>query len=62
MLNLPYLKAVLLRAYLDHCITLYIVFETFELKVEYRRERLENDTFFGILETVTFGLIFIVTL
>lgn len=46
-------------AYLDHRISLNVVFETLQLQVKYWRERLEDDTLLGVLKSVSLRLIFV---
>lgn len=47
--------------YLDHGITLHVILETLQLEVEDRREGLEDDTLLGILQSISFRLILVLT-
>ena len=47
--------------YLDHGISLHVILETFKLKVEYRRERLEDDTLLGILQSISLRHVLVLT-
>lgn len=49
------------KAYLDHSISLNVVFETLELQMEYGGERLEDDAFPCVLESMTFRHVLVIT-
>ena len=51
-----------IEAHLDHRVSLNVVFETLELKMQHRREGLEYDTLPRVLQAITFRLVLIVAL
>ena len=36
-----------------------VILEALELKMKHRRERLEHETFLGVLETITLGMVLV---
>lgn len=46
-------------SYLHVLIALHIVLKALELQVEYRRKRLEADSLFGVLQTETLRVVFV---
>ena len=52
----------MLCTYLDHSITLDVILEALELQVQDWRERLKDDAFLGILQTITLSHVLVVAI